>query len=380
MPRRAAFAGAAVLLLALAAYVAWPTLRGAAFIVQAASLGGTAESAARRLNRPVAEFPLTIPSRYGSLRARVYRPRGARRAIVLTPGVHMSGIDEPRLVKLARDLSAEGLLVVTPELPDLVRYMVTARETDMIEDAAAWVASDARLAPDHRVGLVGISFAGGLSVVAAGRAALRDRAAYVLSFGGHGDLPRVLRYLCTGVQPDGSRRPPHDYGVVVFLLGAADRVVPPAQVEPLREGMLTFLRASSYDMWDKRRAAAEFARALAMEATLPEPSRTLLHAVNGRDVKALGTRLLPYVEAFGGDRGLSPERSSAPGAPVYLLHGSDDNVIPAIESTLLARHLRDATRVHHLITPLITHAEVDRPSAALDVWRLIRFWSSALDQ
>ena len=31
------------------------------------------------------------------------------------------GIDEPRLVKLARDLSAGGLTVLTPELPDLSR-------------------------------------------------------------------------------------------------------------------------------------------------------------------------------------------------------------------------------------------------------------------
>ena len=48
---------------------------------------------------------------------------------------------------------------------------------------------------------MGISFAGGLSMVAAGRPAIRDRLAFVFSFGGHGDLPRVLRYLCTGLEP-----------------------------------------------------------------------------------------------------------------------------------------------------------------------------------
>ena len=83
---------------------------------------------------------------------------------------------------------------------------------------------------------MGISFGGGLSVVAASR--LGDRAAWVLSFGGHGDLPRALRYLCTGVLPDGQTRPPHDYGVVIILLGVADRLVPADQVEPLRQGDL----------------------------------------------------------------------------------------------------------------------------------------------
>ena len=57
------------------------------------------------------------------------------------------------------------------------------------------------LAPDGRVGIVGISFAGGLSIAAAGRPAIRDKVAFVVSFGGHGDLPRVMRYLATGEAP-----------------------------------------------------------------------------------------------------------------------------------------------------------------------------------
>ena len=54
------------------------------------------------------------------------------------------------------------------------------------------------IAPDGRVGMIGISFAGGLSIVAAGRPSIRDKVAFVMSFGGHGDLPRTLKYLVTG--------------------------------------------------------------------------------------------------------------------------------------------------------------------------------------
>ena len=82
----------------------------------------------------------------------------------------------------------------------------------------------------------------------------------MLSFGGHGDLPRTLRYLCTGVQPDGSVRPPHDYGVAIILLGVADRVVPADQVEPLRQAILAFLHASHVDMVDKPQADARVRR------------------------------------------------------------------------------------------------------------------------
>ena len=95
----------------------------------------------------------------------------------------------------------------------------------------------------------------------------------------------------------------------------------------------------------------------------------------------LGPVLLPHVADLVGDPALSPTRSPFPQVPVYLLHGTEDNVVPAIESTLLARDLAArGVPVHVLLTPLITHAEVDRASTMAAVWRLIHFWSKMLDE
>jgi dienelactone hydrolase len=295
--------------------------------------------------------------------------------------VHAGGIDEPRLIQFARDVASMGRVVVAAELPDLKQYSITPRTTDMIEDAAMWLSASSGYAPDGRVGLMGISFAGGLAVVAAGRPALKDRVAFVMSFGGHGDLPRTLRYLCTGVQPDGGRRPPHDYGVAIILLGVADRVVPSDQAQPLRDAILAFLHASHVDMVDKAEGQVEFARAKSMAAALPEPARLLMAYVNERDVASLGPILAPHAEALGGDPALSADKSPTPSAPVYLLHGTDDNVIPAVESKLLADSLRArGTRVTQLATPLITHAEVDRSAATRAIWDLVSFWANLLDE
>ncbi len=372
----AALAGG--LLLAVLAVPPW--LRGLAFVARAAGLkGALAERIAAWDTGPVREELLQVPSRHGPLRARLYRPtQPFSRTVILTTGVHGDGIDEPRLQKLARDLATGGLGVLTPELPDLLRYQLSPRQPDMLEDVALWAAARPELAPDERVGFIGISFSGGLSLVAAGRPSLRDSVAFTLSFGGHGDLSRVLAFLCTGVQPDGQLRAPHDYGVVVLLLNVADRLVPPEQVEPLRAGILTFLRASHYAIHDARRGEETFALARRMQASLPEPAATLLGHVNARDVKALGALLLPQVQGFAADPALSPERSPAPASPVYLLHGSEDTVIPAIESTLLARQLAPHTEVHLLLTPLVSHAEVDREARASDVWRLVGFWARLL--
>ncbi|MFP2908535.1 hypothetical protein ACLESD_26470 [Pyxidicoccus sp. 3LFB2] len=379
---RRSLAASLAVLLALAVWAGPDRLRGLAFVVRAAGMqGDTAEALARWRTVPFEVSDVSVPTRHGPVRARLYRPAERYgRTVVLTSGVHADGIDEPRLVKLAGDLATGGQWVLTPEPPDLLRYEITPRLPDVIEDAAAWASAQPELAPDGKVDLFGISFSGGLSVVASGRPALKGKVAATLSFGGHGDLPRVLAFLCTGELADGTRLTPHDYGVVVILLNVADRLVPPEQVEPLRAAIRTFLRASHLTLTDKALAEQTFARARTLQSELPGPASALMGHVNARNVAALGPLLLPYVKAFAADPALSPARSPAPGSPVYLLHGEGDTVIPALESALLADTLRPHTEVHQLATPLISHAEVDRQAGAADVWRLVGFWSDLLDE
>jgi dienelactone hydrolase len=387
-----------VVLIALAAasLIARPFVHGLTFVIRVAEMQGRVRQIADLDTRSTKEHDIAIPTVRGSMRARVYAPIGShRRTSLLVSGLHPSGIAEPRLVRLARQLSASGVAVVTPDIPELSQFEISSAITDGIEQGAAWLANDSGLAPDHRVGMMGISFSGGLSIVAAGRPSLTDHVSYVFSFGGHDDLTRVLRYLCTGTAPfphqpvrlaqDTSEaeftRPPHDYGVAVILLGAADRLVPAAQVAPLRAAVLRYLLASALDSnVDKERAAKEFEALRAVEKTLPQPSATLLRYVNDRDVIHLGARLLPYVTRYAGDPALSVSKAAKPSAPVFLLHGMDDNVIPSIESQYLAEDLRGRAPVRLLLSGLISHAEADRPVHVGDVLQLAGFWGDLLSR
>ena len=380
-----------------AALIARPYIRGLAFVIRAAEMHGVARELADLGSRPDTERELSIPTpgtTSGALHARVYLPGGARRrTVLLVPGLHPAGIDEPRLVALARQLTASAFTVVTPDIPDLSRFAITPAITDAIEQAAGWLARDAALTPDRQIGLMGISFSGGLSVVAAGRPSLAGHVAFVFSFGGHDDLPRVLRYLCTGTEPAPRREiqlspdavdtvvpRPHDYGVAVILLGVADRIVPPAQVEPLRAAVRRFLWASHLDRVDRPQAEREFAALRALAEHLPQPSATLLRYVNDRDVAHLGARLLPWIGFYGGAPALSPSQSPTPSVPVFLLHGTDDNVIPAIESEYLANRLRGHAPVRLLLSGLISHAEPDQPVHVGDVLKLADFWGDLLSR
>jgi predicted esterase len=104
-----------------------------------------------------------------------------------------------------------------------------------------------------------------------------------------------------------------------------------------------------------------------------------MNYVNTRDVAHLGPMLAPHLGLLGGDPALSPDRGGAPSCRIYLLHGLDDNVIPAIESELLAATLRTrGVWVDFLPTPLVTHAEVDRAASVSSAFALVRFWAAVL--
>jgi hypothetical protein len=385
----------ALALLVVAGLVALPYLDALGFIIRAADLPGTpATVAAWRANSFTRDSDITVPTRGGDIPARFFRPaRQTRRTLVLIPGVHRDGINESRLVGLAEDLAATGYGVLTVAAPDLQRFKITPAVTDTIEDAVRWTSEQPRFRTDGKIGIVGISFSGGLSIVAAGRDSIKDRVAFVMSFGGHGDLSRAMHYLTTGEvlgDLDKARRssavlgadhvgvhPPHDYGLAVTLLNLADRVVPADQVAPLSKGIDGFLLASSLAVTDPPKAIPVFEEMKKYQETLPEPSRTYMQYVNDRAVDKLGPILSPVADALKDHPAmpsLSPERSTPPTAPIFLLHGVDDSVIPSVETVLLAEHLKGKARVEGLLSGLITHAEVNRTATSTEVWRLAKFW------
>ena len=106
--------GLAVLILiavvAVAAFVAAPYVRAASLVVRAADLGGQTEAMASRLAYHVVKRPRhAVSTRYGRVPAQFYEPdTRVTRTVILIPGVHSMGIDEPRLTALAADLAGRA--------------------------------------------------------------------------------------------------------------------------------------------------------------------------------------------------------------------------------------------------------------------------------
>ena len=311
------------------------------------------------------DFVLAAPG--GSARARLYRTDGpAYGCLVIGHGVHYRGIDEPRLVRFASELARSGTVVLTPELSDLADYRITRAGADVLASAV----HDLRARCSRTVGLLGFSFAGGLSLVAAEDPSVSRDLAYVASVGGYHDLSRVLRFLLSDTveSPTGPvSRKAHEYGLAVLLYEHLDALVPRGDLAQMRAAVQAWLHEDRSRAW-----------ALASRCTSPAAEELFTRLASG-DAGHYRSTLGPILHALArSSASLSPAGKLAQiPVPVYLLHGLGDSVIPPEETTWAEAEL--AGHPHRaLVTPLIEHVEVSGKPTWRDEWALVDFMSGLL--
>jgi dienelactone hydrolase len=326
---------------------------------------------------PVAHHPVSannvdilIPG-HAPLRAIIYAPTDVKsaRAIVLLHGVHRLGYDEPRLVNFASALSRCGFQVLTPELPELRDYHISSASLTDIRASIHWYAQRTG-AP---VTVIGLSFAGGLAVLAAADPATTPHVKAVLSIGGHASFARVADYYITGVAhgTDGSAYTlaPNDYGSLVLAYEHLGDYVPAQDTAAI----LPVLRAHLYENGAVEKSlTAQLNPRQQSELRQTEQSNLPAEAALAKTSNA------KYVTAMGT---ISPEGNVAGlNVPVFLLHGSADNVIPPTELSWLKKDLPAASVRGALVTPLLSHVslQIDKPTFA-DDWRALRFLAHFLE-
>ena len=284
-------------------------------------------------------------------------------------GVHHLGIDEPRLIAFATALSACGLRVLTPELPDIKDYHVGANSIATIGQSAEWFA---RRTGGPPVGILGLSFSGGLSLLAAADPGFRDSIKFVVAVGSQDAMQRVAAYYRTGqdARPNGPDEflPPHEYGPLVLEYEHLEDFVPRSDLRPLR----AMLRAHLYEDATGEKAAMarlndrQIGEAHALLATDSPTTRALLAKAEAKHINDMA--------------GVSPQGHLADlTVPVYLLHGEGDNIIPAAETLWMESELPTTTLKAALISPVLSHLDLDGAGPSVtDNLRLVHFFALVL--
>jgi pimeloyl-ACP methyl ester carboxylesterase len=301
---------------------------------------------------PVEVHDTTFDFRGNAIPARVYLPRGVAFApgIVVVHGMHALGIDEPRLVSFARSLAASGFVVMTPLVPGIADYRVQAESADVIGSAARAFAQQLEV---PRVGIFAISFSGGLALVAASDPQYAPVVAWVASIGGYYDLAHVLRFFATGeaVRPDGTveHLQPHEYGPLIVVYDEPQDFFS-AHDAPLAHDALKLL------LHNQGKASEELTRKMTPNG------QQIMQEIYQKHRESLAPAILAEIDK----RSEQLAAASPAGhlrfvqAPVLLLHGSDDTIIPPTEILWLKGDIPQNELVDALESPAIGHVAVGK--------------------
>lgn len=363
---------AALFALALLLLIAWQPIQTHLQALTALKLmsGDAVPGPIRALTvEPFRTEDLTLQTDAGPVLARLYTPVRHQNApgLVVFHGVHHLGMNEPRLMSFASAMASCGLQVLTPELPDIKDYHVSENSVAVIGSTAKWFAAR----QGRPVGVLGLSFSGGLSLVAAANPIYRPSMKVLLAVGAQDAMERVARYYRTGEapRPDGSVEllPAHEYGPLVLEYEHVEEFVPSGDVDAIRK----VLRAHLYEDKDAERVAMQD-----LSPRQQAEAAELMDAGSATVQSMLRTSSLRHQKEMAG---LSPETHLGElTVPVFLLHGEADNIIPAAETLWMASELRSTTLRAALVSPVLSHIDMQKSPSAWDEWKLVHFMAMVL--
>jgi hypothetical protein len=269
----------------------------------------------------------------GTINARIFHPGGGGQhgGVMLLLGVG----ELPREdlgVRFAEALARLGLVTMLPESSGLLADHVNSAEVDGLASSYQLLLAQSDVDP-ARTGVIGLSAAGGLAIVAAARPAMRDRLRLVTSLGGYDDARSLLLDV-------GSRSMDVDGQIVSW--SPEERTL-----EVIRQALLD--AGSDPDPFYSGLSRGE---AQARIAALPE-------AVQQHLAEISPSAHLDEVRAH-----------------LYLLHDRDDTFIPFTESRALARAAPPGLVQRYTEFAIFAHVIPDRPvpwqTFLPDLWSL--YW------
>lgn len=283
---------------------------------------------------------LSVPG-VGDVPATRVSPRRSRGTIVALHGLSPLGRADPRWVAATRDLAGAGFCVVSPQLSQLAALRLDPACPDRVARIIDTIACNGLLAPRGRVALFSVSFGGSVALVTAARPELRTRLTAVCAIGAFGELSSALTHVFTHQDAD-------PYAMLVIMANYLEHHTGP---------------------WPEAREALERVAQQGALATLVRPEDHLGDV--SADVRAALTCYLTdrsaratlaqqLIAATTTEQAALDPSQHLHGitAPVTLIHGAADAVVPASESERMAAVLRQRGHpVRLAVTPLLSHGD-----------------------
>jgi pimeloyl-ACP methyl ester carboxylesterase len=313
---------------------------------------------------------VTMPTANGPVRARLYLPTGVTHppGMVVAHGIHHLGIDEPRLMSFARAAAGGGFAVLTPQIDAMADYHVDVASIATIGESPVWLQQHLGTGP---VTVVGVSFAGGLALLAGCDSRYAPHIRALVLMGAYDNLGRVSRFLATSEAefPDGRVAPyaAHDYGAAVFVYSNLEKFFPASDLSVAHEALRDWL-------WEQPEAAQR------LLPRLSSAGRATMEMLLARKIDRLRPQLLDVIRADEPQLAeMSPQgKLGNLQVPVFILHGATDDIIPSTESLWLQREVPPKYLREVLITPAFSHVDPEKSATWVDQLRLVDFLADVL--
>ncbi len=260
--------------------------------------------------RPFAPEVGPEPATIDGVAGRIYE--SGDRALLIVPGAAPAGVEDPRANTMAAAFARSGHTVFMPEL-DLYGEDLTDADLERIVTSAAGLARR----HSHPVTLLGISYGGSLSLLAAADDRLDGHLAKVATFGAYAELTGIIQAVTTGVS-------------------IVDGEIIPWEGHPLARDILFARTASLLAEPDRSELVDALGGALPPDS-LSETTRSVYDLLTNRDpgltyelAAKLPEDLSRFLQRF------SPASVADDiDVPVAALHSTDDPVVPYGELTRL---------------------------------------------
>ncbi|MDO8750789.1 MAG: hypothetical protein Q7K03_06560, partial [Dehalococcoidia bacterium] len=295
----------------------------------------------------------------------LYAPAGGGKhpAVVLFFGVIPAGRDDPRVVNLALGLARSGMVVLIPWSEVMTTsYRLDPQAVDLLVGAYQYL--EAHPAVDaSRIGLAGFCVGASFATLAVEDNRIRDRVAYVNSFGGYFDARDLLVAIASRTSFYGETSEPwmpRDDSRKVFTVHLLESLQDATEREKLARAFQEGGKPEQVDM-----------------TSLSENGKAvyrLLSGVTREEAEALLASLPPK---FLEDLALISPSTKIDDlkAPVLIMHDRQDTAVPATESRRMAEALKERGQVHYTEFSLFQHMDPTRQLPPLDmakeVWKLL---------
>ena len=304
---------------------------------------------------------------------RIWHPRssGPAPAIILYQGASPAGENHEILNRLAQGLAKVGFKVFIPRLPRLKEVLIREETVERIIEIFLQVHKRQDILSD-RITTIGFSFGGSLMVKACLDPRMNGLPSKVLSYGSYFDLEKTLKFVLTGECSHGGCSysfDPHEWGSIVFFHNYLENIDGDFNSKAIHSYFLTLVK-------EDEKADENY-------AALSEEDRSFIDLITKDREKSLETALTVLSKLRSTVESLSPRYFTANiNFPLYLVHGTEDNMIPFTETVAFSETLEEqGAEVHTFISGLYSHDEAGSGERGFvgridELWRLGRFMNN----